>query len=233
MQNYTLKNTFPYLSSYLLRFLSVQMIFRIHFLLGILLVFLFSSCSYQKELSIESEKGIIDLSDKIMDSEEVIILKGEWQFFWNKWILPKNIEEQKEFQYVLVPTSWNTYKYPKTGENYPSRGAATYRIQVKLPKNLRKNLAIKIPKIWCANKVFVNQKLIYEAGKMTTNAKEADDVFLGDLLMLEGENGELDIVVQVANPDFFIGGILENFKIGIYKNLLQTKQLNELCTKSV
>ncbi|WP_338813688.1 7TM diverse intracellular signaling domain-containing protein [Bernardetia sp. Wsw4-3y2] len=227
MQNYTLKNTFPYLSSYLLRFLSVQMIFRIHFVLGILLVFLFSSCSYQKELSIESEKGIIDLSDKIMDSEEVIILKGEWQFFWNKWILPKNIEEQKEFQYVLVPTSWNTYKDPKTGENYPSRGAATYRIQVKLPRNLRKNLAIKIPKIWSANKVFVNQKLIYEAGKMTTNAKEADDVFLGDLLMLEGENAELDIVVQVANPDFFIGGILENFKIGIYKNLLQTKEIKQ------
>ena len=227
MQNYTLKNTFPYLSSHLLRFFSVQMIFKSHFVVGIVLLFLLSSCSDKKELSIEAEKGIIDLSDKIIESEEVIVLKGEWQFFWNKWILPKNIDEQKEFQYVPVPAAWNTYKDLKTSENYPSKGAATYRIQVKLPKNLRKNLAIKIPKVWSANKVFVNQKLIYEVGKLTINAEEADDVFLGELLMVEEGNSQLDIVVQVANPDFFIGGILENFEIGTYKTLLQTKEVKQ------
>jgi serine phosphatase RsbU (regulator of sigma subunit) len=191
---------------------------------------LLSSCADEKEIPVLAEKGIIDLSDKITEPEEVIILKGEWQFFWDKWILPKNIEslvEQKEVQYVSVPAAWNTYKDPKTGKNYSSQGAATYRIQVKLPKNLHKGVAIQIPKIWTANKVFINQKLIYEVGKMTTKAQEADDVFLGELIMLEGENTELDIVVQVANPDFFIGGILENFKIGIYKNLLQAKELKQ------
>ena len=231
MQNYTLKNTFPYLSSHLLRFLSVRMIFKSHFVLGIVLIYFFSSCSNKKELSIEAEKGVIDLSDKVIEPNEVIVLKGEWQFFWDKWILPKNIAENKEFQYVPVPTSWNTYKNPKTDKNYPSKGAATYRIQVKLPKNLRKNVAIKIPKIWTANKVFVNQKLISETGKMTTNAEEADDVFLGNLVVLESTNFQdistLDIVVQVANPDFFIGGILENFEIGNYKNLLQSKEVKQ------
>ncbi|WP_375561017.1 7TM diverse intracellular signaling domain-containing protein [Bernardetia sp. OM2101] len=190
-----------------------------------------SSCTDKKELSIEAEKGVIDLSDKIIETEDVIVLKGEWQFFWDKWILPKNIQEQKEFQYVPVPTAWNNYKDPKTEENYPSKGAATYRIQVKLPKNLRENVAIKIPRIWAANKVFINEKLVYEAGKMTTNAKEADDVFLADLVKLEREviqnRSDLDIVVQVANPDFFIGGILENFEIGIYKNLLQAKEVKQ------
>ncbi|WP_338766784.1 7TM diverse intracellular signaling domain-containing protein [Bernardetia sp. ABR2-2B] len=196
-------------------------------MLGFIALFLaFSSCADKKELSVEVEKGVIDLSDKIIEPEEVIVLKGEWQFFWDKWILPKNIDEQKDFQYVPVPTSWNTYKDPKTDENYPSKGAATYRIQVKLPKNLRKNVALKIPKVWAANKVFVNEKPVYEAGKLTTNAEEADDVFLGDLIMLE-EASELDIVVQVANPDFFIGGILENFEVGAYKNLLQAKEVKQ------
>jgi hypothetical protein len=102
---------------------------------------LLSSCADEKEIPVLAEKGIIDLSDKITEPEEVIILKGEWQFFWDKWILPKNIEslvEQKEVQYVSVPAAWNTYKDPKTGKNYSSQGAATYRIQVKLPKNLHK-----------------------------------------------------------------------------------------------
>lgn len=232
MQNYTLKKIFPHLFS----ILSIQMLFKRH-LLGILILFflfLFSSCADEKEIPVLAEKGIIDLSDKITEPEEVIILKGEWQFFWNKWILPKNAEssiEQTEFQYVPVPAAWNTYQDPKTNKNYPSKGAATYRIQVKLPKNLYKNVAIQIPKIWTANKVFVNQKLVYEAGKMTTKAEEANDVFLGKLIMLQENNFQdlstLDIVVQVANPDFFIGGILENFKVGTYNTLLQAKEVKQ------
>ncbi len=189
------------------------------------LLFLFS-CSDKKELPIEAEKGVIDLSEKIIEPEEVIVLKGEWQFFWSKWILPKNIDEQNEFQYVPVPKAWNTYKDPKTDEDYPTNGAATYRIKVKLPKNLRKDLAIKVPKIWTASKVFINNKPIYEAGTLTTKAEEANDVFLGELLMLE-ETSELDIVVHVANPSFFIGGILENFEVGTYKMLLQDKELEQ------
>ncbi|WP_169315256.1 PP2C family protein-serine/threonine phosphatase [Bernardetia litoralis] len=195
-----------------------------------LLVLLFSSCTDKNNLSISAEKGIIDLSDEIIESEDIIVLEGEWQFFWDKWVLPKQIEylvELDSFQYVSVPKAWNNYKNIETGENFPSQGAATYRIKVKLPKNLRKGIAIKIPKIWTANKVFINQKLVYEAGKMTTHAKDAEDVFLGNLIMLEENNSELDIVVQVANPNFFIGGILENFEIGKYKILLQAKDVKQ------
>ena len=222
MQNYTLKKIFPHLFS----FLSLR-----HFLnkTGVVVVFCllcFSSCADKKELPIQAEKGIIDLSEEIIELEEVIVLKGEWQFFWNKWILPKNIEENKNFQYVPVPIAWNNYKDPNTNENYPTHGAATYRIKVKLPKNLRKNLAIKIPKIWTASKVFINEKPMYEAGTLTTKPEEANDVFLGELLMLE-ETSELDIVVHVANPNFFIGGILENFEVGTYKTLLQAKEIKQ------
>ncbi len=220
MQNYTLKNSFPYL---------FKILSKSHLLGFTALLFVFASCADKKELPITAEKGIIDLSDRMIEPEEVIVLTGEWQFFWNKWVLPKNIEslvEKKEFQYVLVPTAWSNYKDPKINKNYPSKGAATYRIQVKLPKNLRKNIAIKIPRIWTANRIFINNKLIYEVGKMTTVAEEAKDIFLGDLKMLE-EASELDIVVQVANPNFFIGGILENFEIGTYKNLLQAKEVKQ------
>ncbi len=232
MQNYTLKNIFPYL----FKILSIQIIFKRNYLgiIALFFLFLFSSCVDKKELSVVAQKGVIDLSNKTNQKEEVIILKGEWQFFWNKWVMPKDIEalvEKKEFQYVLVPAAWHTYKDPKTNKNYSSQGAATYRVEVKLPKNLDKKVAIKIPKIWSASKVFVNQKLIYEAGKLTTNPKEANDVFLGELIQLEINNFQkkstLDIVVQVANPDFFIGGILENFEVGSYKTLLQAKEIQQ------
>ena len=232
MQNYTLKDIFQHL----FKTLSIPTILKGRLIMVVVVSFLilFSSCNDKKELPIQAEKGIIDLSDKVIETKEVIVLRGEWQFFWNRWILPNNIESlviQPEFQYVPVPTSWNTYKDPKTNKNYPSRGAATYRIQVKLPRNLRKNIAIKIPKIWAANKIFINQKLVYEVGKLTTRAEEANDIFLGSLVMLEENNFRdiptLDIVVQVANPDFFIGGILENFEIGTYQNLLQAKEVKQ------
>ena len=76
MQNYTLKYIFPYL----FKFLSIQLILKSNLKRFVLLFFivLLSSCADEKQIPIKAEKVIIDLSNKITESEEVIVLKGEW-----------------------------------------------------------------------------------------------------------------------------------------------------------
>ncbi len=59
----------------------------------------------------KAEKGIIDLRG-IDIVENIIPLKGEWEFYWNQIILPEDYEKNtnKMTCFFEVPDVWINYK---------------------------------------------------------------------------------------------------------------------------
>lgn len=166
--------------------------------------------------------GSINLEKQNFTYANPIPLDGTWEFYWNQLYMPADflsgtVTQAK--QWSMVPSSW-TNQMDSTGNTYPMYGYATYRVKVLLPKkNLQ--LGLYVPKIWCANRVWVNDSLIYEAGTISTQLEGYENKIVEGIVEINTRGKDLDLVVQVANYDMFLGGLLQSFQIGQYSRLME------------
>ena len=69
------------------------------------------SCSnYSGKIAPKPVKGFLDLSDWDFTKDGPVNLQGEWEFYWEKLLVPgdfKNQIQPKVSTYVKVPSSWN------------------------------------------------------------------------------------------------------------------------------
>jgi hypothetical protein len=114
-----------------------------YFALIFFVILLLSGCSAKQEKQIQAENGVIDLSGWNADKDGIIALNGEWAFYWEQWLLYKDIGQERPDFYAEVPNSWTAYTV--MGEKLPGSGYATYHLHVKtsLPPGAR--LALDLP----------------------------------------------------------------------------------------
>ncbi|TAF64268.1 MAG: hypothetical protein EAZ55_11805 [Cytophagales bacterium] len=188
------------------------------------LCYLLIGCSSERPF--QAQKGHLDLSKVSWENGQTYALSGEWRFYWQQLLTPSQIRNAKAKQqttfYANVPNTWNNTS-PKN-ENITMYGYATYHISLKLPHN-KKTLGLFIPKIWNAAKVYVNDSLVYEIGKVGTRYEEYENSILEKLIPLNYSKDAVHLTVQVANFDLFASGLLQNFEIGEYESLLEQKSI--------
>ena len=144
------------------------------------------------------------------------LLNGSWEFYWDKLYEPKDFrfDDVSPPQIVEVPNSWTLYQ-DETGENFPKYGVATYR-KLVLFDSKQENVAIRIPKIWCASKVWINGKLVSEQGSVSKSSYY--NLMLESYVRL-GVTENTEIIIQVANYSLFVGGIVVPLEVGYHDNL--------------
>ncbi|MEO1655925.1 MAG: hypothetical protein AAFU64_20455, partial [Bacteroidota bacterium] len=188
--------------------------------------FLFSACQPYMEDAFLAEKGIINLSSHQILDQGACILDGEWEFYWQELYSPRDFFRMGQApppSYIQVPSSW-TLGMNTQGEKHPTYGYATYRLQVILPKN-HPRLGLFIPKIWSASMIWVNEELVYRAGSVGTSYDFYKNQIVEELVELPMSEDKLDIIVQVANYDMFIAGLVQSFQVGDYRQMLQAQSL--------
>lgn len=171
-------------------------------------------------------KGHLDLSQMEFNPQHSLELNGEWEFYWGKLLNPSTfeIENKVEFIPIKVPASWTSTKVDN--QKVPVFGFATYRLKVDLPKNHEK-LGLLVPKIWSASKVWINGQLVSARGKVSTRHNQNyENQILEELVMLDTKASKLEIIVQVANYDVLVSGLVQSFKLGYYPEM--NEQLNLL-----
>ncbi len=77
---------------------------------------------------VDAIDGIIDLRDYDFETQGMIELSGQWDFFWEEFITPRS--QRAATTYIHSGSHWND-----RGE-YPSHGYATYRMRILLPKKV-------------------------------------------------------------------------------------------------
>jgi signal transduction histidine kinase len=147
-----------------------------------------------------SVHGKIDLSDVDFNKKSAD-LSGEWEFYWNQFISPDQHNGKVKPGWIRVPGSWH-----RQGD-FPVLGHATYRLKVILPRQ-RPTLSIFFPVINSAARIWINDVLIEESGKVSEDRSGFTPKLSSTIVTIpENSGNEIVLTIQVANYAYFSGGI--------------------------
>jgi signal transduction histidine kinase len=157
------------------------------------------------------ENGEIDLTE--WDQTTTVMLNGEWEFYWQELLVYEQLTSRKPEAHVRVPGTWNSYNNIaneiRTGEGY-----ATFKLHLKLPEDMDR-MALKLPTMATAYKVYINQNKVCEIGKVATDKQNYKPVLRGETITFGvPETKQADIIIQVANYDYARGGIWYPIRLG-------------------
>jgi signal transduction histidine kinase len=193
----------------------------IHFRLLFLFLFLFSffsSCQKGSSLPPRAIGGILDLKDWDFDTQGILLLDGEWEFYWNRFVSYEDLMKSDpplNDGHILVPSNWNTFQIDS--KSIPRVGYCTYILRVKNNKN--KKLFILNNVIGSAFKIYVNNKIVYEVGSIGITS----ETHVPKYKIAQIELGEVDkdfiLLIQVSNFSYNWGGIYYPLTLGNFEDI--------------
>lgn len=150
-----------------------------------------------------AENGTLHISGEEINGSYSIPLIGEWKFSWLQ--LNDSLQKNNEnVRLVDVPHSWEEEKEgPVALSLY---GYGSYHLTV-VTDEIYPTLAIKIPAISSAYKLFINGKLISSGGNVGTSAEEYFPDFNPEVALFNPGTRQINITLQVSNYDGYWAGI--------------------------
>lgn len=184
---------------------------------ALLLVLLLSGCSLANTAGERrAQGGVLDLSQWRFSSLGAARLTGEWEFYWGELLdpaaAPSDLSSFRSF--IHIPGDWKGHLYK--GRPLPGTGYATFRLRVLLPPGTGP-LALHVPHIITAHKLWVNGTLVSEAGTVGRNPRAAVAQYRPSTIRLDGPGHSLDLVLQVSNYEHRAGGLIQPLELGDIK----------------
>lgn len=163
----------------------------------------------------EAVSGHINLQNWNPETEGVVYLDGEWEFYWHRLLTPddfNNPAKPPATGLVNVPNEWNIYRI--TNNERTGNGYATYRLIIELGD--RPGIySLKIRQIETAYRLWMNNKLLIEAGKVANNESDFKAAWQPHTLTFHTNDKQLELVIQVANHGYYKGGIPKSIILGL------------------
>ncbi|MFZ5944805.1 MAG: sensor histidine kinase [Bacillota bacterium] len=189
-----------------------------YFLIFLMLIIISTGCTQQTEKNKlpEAANGKLDLSFWDLEEDGIIYLKGNWEFYWEKLISPKEfvvLKENLEGVYINVPDAWNDYN-----PDIKREGFATYRLVIT-NINHEVPLGLDIPRISSSYKLWVNGNLLTDNGEIGITAEKSIPQSQPKTVFFNPEQDEIELILQISNFHHRNGGILENIKLGTEKQI--------------
>lgn len=173
--------------------------------------------------------GVLDLSAVDLKNTVAVRLDGEWEFYWRDLLEPTDFTARQALAapvaYTLVPNTWDNTVVDN--EKLDGHGYATYRLTIKVPES-SDVIALQVPTIFSAHKMWVNGKLIHEEGVVGKSAEESIPRYYTKVIPLKPINGQIELVIQVANFLHYRGGIWESVWLGGYDRLINAYERSVL-----
>ncbi|MFT4106351.1 MAG: diguanylate cyclase [Lacrimispora sp.] len=169
----------------------------------------------------KAEAGIIDLT-KVPLEQGTVSLDGQWEFYWDLLLEPGEPVSSTSSRYIEVPGSWNKYTSNKATDF--GDGYGTYRLRFVTGENTR--LALKIPRMRTAYKLWVNGELIASSGTVGKTRDTMVPQYMTNVSSFEVLQGENEILIQVSNFHHRSGGIMESLRIGGENQIFKLKNKN-------
>ncbi len=166
---------------------------------------------------IESEAGVLDLS-QVQVSNNPLKLTGEWAFYWQELLSPEDIRirsarDDMRDRWISIPNSWLGYQLD--GQQLEGTGYATFRLVIQLSEQDRnERLALRMPTIFHAYKLWVNGELVAEVGAVGQDKSSVMPQLATKLVFFQPEHDTVELVMQVANFHHKRGGITKYIELG-------------------
>ncbi|MEG6588527.1 ATP-binding protein [Paenibacillus barengoltzii] len=201
----------------MLRFSSRKIILYIAAAIMVGLVTCYAVISASNSTEIQSDKGILDLS-QVQVSERPIKLQGEWEFYWHELLSPNDIHDRiasdgNPNRWINLPNSWLGYRLD--GQQLSGTGFATFRVMIQLSEQDRhERLALKMPSIFHAYKLWVNGEPLAEVGVVGQDKSSMTPRLATKFVYFQPENNTVELVIQVSNFHHKRGGITKFIELG-------------------
>lgn len=167
-----------------------------------------------------AKNGVIDLRGHTLNDK--IPLNGEWIFYWNQLISPKD-GRPANGKAMNFPFRW-TDKID--GRSYPSFGYASYSLTVLLPKT-DDYLRIAMPEVYTSYRLYVNGYKVASNGKVGKSADESEPYWEYKTVEIPRGTDTLNILLQVSNFTHSKAGIKKSLWIGSKGNIILKRKQSE------
>ncbi len=179
-------------------------------------------------INIQAQKaktGLLDLSNFKFDESTSFDLDGVWEFYPYKFYSPsdfdKGISDIPKF--VTVPSLWSNVIFPDS--KTPNIGYGTYRLKIKVPDSIN-YFALRLKRIESSYKVWANEKLLTETGKVGIDKKTSEPQQKTVTEIFYTDKDTVNLIIQVCNFEHRKGGIANSIIFGTAPSVLkETKTL--------
>ena len=183
-------------------------------------LFLFSLNLYSDNESIKN--GVLDLRNRDFEKDGIYHLSGQYEFYYNGFILSKDFDTLSKKHYLKVPGTWQGQFW--YGVKMKDTAYGTYHLRILVNQKCR-NLAFKLPNQSAAYKFYVNDSLVFQNGSIGKSRHEEIPQSLQSVYNFTNQSDTIDIVYQVSNFHYRKGGLWKTPSIGTdseiqhYKNI--------------
>lgn len=176
----------------------------------LLLLVVFSDTTINR---MNAENGQLNLRHWDFDTRGTAKLDGQWEFYWRQLLTYDDFQNNKVPEPVIVPVpkAWTEYD---TGYQFSGEGFATYRLHVRTSLERNKILSLKLDNFSSAYKLFINDKEIASNGIVATGKESYMPKYKPVVAVFNVPADEFDIVIQIANFDFYKGGFWNSITLG-------------------
>ncbi|QTH40633.1 sensor histidine kinase [Cohnella sp. LGH] len=155
----------------------------------------------------QPSKGVIEIRDNGSVEPKAVSLHGEWEFYWNQRLEPKDfINRSLTPAYITVPSSWGDDASGETAKD--SHGFGTYRLLLHVPaSDLGNNKSLFIRAIGSSYRLWIDGEEKPGLGTVGSSLEEERPRAHISLVFFQPKKQTLEIVIQVSNYSFREGGI--------------------------
>ena len=185
--------------------------------LALVALAILGSCVNPNLLVPKAKDGRIDLTGWSFEKQGSLPLDGEWEFFPGELVAPhyafaKDVAQSKPIP-VAIPDAGLWQNIKRGGKPLSPYGYATYRLTIAFPES-SDILAIKIPSLFSAARIFLNGREIYSAGTVGTTPESTKARYRPEVVSIAPVAGENELLVQVANFAERRGGMNKSIFLG-------------------
>lgn len=173
--------------------------------LVLLVFYVFSAQSQTHESGVR--QGVLDLKGKSL-KETSVLLDGEWKWYWNRFKQPWEVDT--DFEYIHFPTLWNNSTWK--GQPIESQGFATYEMVIVHPA-AGERLALNLPDVYSASRLFVNGRLVAQSGVPATSKDKSVPFWSFRAVPLPAAD-TIRLLLHVSNYRHSKGGPYQSIEIG-------------------
>ncbi|WP_226991187.1 hypothetical protein [Paraglaciecola psychrophila] len=148
--------------------------------------------------------GQVTIQASDFSSRQTLALVGDWSFFWKQLLEPDQLQGSiKKSTFIKGRGGWQSSTY---NQDYDAIGFATYHLDVALEKDAN-NLAIRIPKIESAYRLYIDTKFMASGGLVTDTEPAGTPGFNTAIVRIPDGLNTFSITIQVSNYHSSWGGL--------------------------
>ena len=159
----------------------------------------------------QASDGHIIIQPSDFSKRKILALTGDWSFFWQQLLEPDQVKASSNKPSLIQGRGgWQSGQYEV---DYDAIGFATYHLDVALQQSSN-NLAIRIPQIESAYRLYIDSKFMASGGLVTDTESAASSGYHTDIVRVPNGLKTFSITIQISNYHSSWGGLWDPIVLG-------------------